>query len=93
MRDVDELEVLADRQVVVEQRRVGHERERRAGALGVGLGVRVGAGDAHVPAVGASRPAIERTAVDLPLPLAPMSATHSPARSSRSRPSSAVSRP
>ena len=33
---VDQLEVLADGEVVVEQRRVGHERERGAGVLGVG---------------------------------------------------------
>ena len=33
----DELEVLADGEVVVEQRRVGHERQRRARRLGVGL--------------------------------------------------------
>ena len=44
MGDADELEVLGDREVVVEQRRVGDERERGAGALRVGLGVRVGAG-------------------------------------------------
>ena len=47
VRERDELEVLADREVVVEQRRVGHERERGARVLGVGLRVRVVAADAH----------------------------------------------
>ena len=76
----DELEVLADREVVVEQRRVGHERERGARVLGVRLGVRIVAATRTLPPLGSSSPAIVRTAVDLPLPLAPMSATHSPGR-------------
>ena len=43
-----ELEVLADGEVVVEQRVVGHERQPRASVLGLGLLVRVEALDAHV---------------------------------------------
>ena len=42
-----ELEVLADGEVVVEQRVVGHERQPRAGVLGLGLLVWVEALDAH----------------------------------------------
>ena len=34
---LDQLEVLADGEVVVEQRVVGHERQPRAGVLGLGL--------------------------------------------------------
>ena len=80
VRERHELEVLADGQVVVEQRRVGHERERGARVLGLGLAVRVVRRTTRtVPVARLSSPAIARTAVDLPLPLAPMSATHSPA--------------
>ena len=44
----DELEVLAHGEVVVEQRVVGHERQPRAGVLGLGLAMRVEALDAHL---------------------------------------------
>ena len=94
VRERDELEVLAHRQVVVEHRRVGHQRERGPRLLGLGLAVRiVAARRGRVPSLGSSRPAIARTAVDLPLPLAPISATHSPAATVRVRLSSATSRP
>ena len=79
-----QLEVLPDREVVVEQRRVGHERQRRPRALGLGLTVRVVPETRTVPPLGSSSPAIARTAVDLPLPLAPIRATHSPAATVRS---------
>src|SRR5690349_3202675 len=46
-----------------------------------------------VPSVGSSSPAMVRTAVDLPLPLAPIRATHSPAATLRSSPASATRRP
>src|SRR5215813_7525344 len=42
-----------------------------------------------VPAVGSLRPAISRSAVDLPHPEGPSSETNSPGRTSRSSPSSA----
>ena len=45
VRERHEPEVLADGQVVVEQRRVGDERERGPRLLGVGLGVRIVAAD------------------------------------------------
>ena len=47
VRERHQLEVLADGEVVVEQRRVGHERERGAGGLGVGLAVWIVTADAH----------------------------------------------
>ena len=72
--------MLAHGEVVVEQRRVGHERQRRARARSAS-GSRCGSKPQTrtLPPLGSSSPAIARTAVDLPLPLAPISATHSPA--------------
>src|SRR5262249_13276025 len=47
-------------------------------------------GHSIVPLVGSERPAIRRSAVDLPQPDGPTSETSSPARTARSSPSSAV---
>src|SRR5215218_8768527 len=46
-----------------------------------------------LPPLGSSRPAIVRTAVVLPQPFGPISATTSPASTRRSSPSRATSRP
>ncbi len=47
VRERDERQVLPDREVVVEHRRVGNERQRGASRLGVRLAVRIVAADPH----------------------------------------------
>ena len=88
-----ELDVLAHGQVAVEHRVVGYERHPRAGALGLGLAMGSAPSTRTSPALGSSRPASVRTAVDLPLPFAPISATHCPGAIISEKSCSATSAP